>query len=169
MATKKPSVAGVSDKTPRDFVCMGYRLVVGGKLAMKVGVLDDRGEAVLHTGLYVSPNRARRSTGGVYTGAAFSPDGGTAFDLPKAYWKSQWKSKADVLEWTALTDAADIDKKVIALETDAKRMNEIEAIMLPLRRLYTKAAQPPYDGATMEALRKAVLLALAAPIRKDER
>ncbi len=67
----------------------------------------------------------------------------------------------------ARDEAFETQQCLAKLELDAKKVNELEALLLPLRKQYAVYSRQ-YDYAGQEALEQAVLRALRSPPRKVE-
>ncbi len=154
--SEKPSVA-------RDYVYAGRRKTASGK---SVGVIRQVVDGVLAADrLYEAKVLKGKVIGGLYRGASFH-DGGSD-KLKEASYVGYWKNAEDIIQWKALDDAFESEERQAKLESDAKKINEIEEIMLPLRKLYA-GYNKRYDHAGKEALEKAVLRALRSAPRKAE-
>lgn len=148
---------------PFDFVYAGRRALKGDKPGAEIfkvvdGQLGDR---------YVFAAKSLRGSviGGVYRGAMFSKD--QARGLGCVAFVERWKDSVACIDWRSRDEAFDANQRRNKLEADSKRVNEIEAILLPLRKLYASYTRQ-YDQAGKEALEQAVLRALRSPPRKSE-
>lgn len=101
--------------------------------------------------------------GGVYDGAEF--DDGGAKGLSIAQYVGRWPDEAQRLEWAALDSQAETNAASAKLESDEKRRCEIEAILLPLRKLVHAKR---HDPAAQQAIVNAVVRALHVAPRKEE-
>lgn len=150
---------------PKDFVCMGMRLVTGGKKGVELGILNDKLEIVDRLTFSLSRG-VNLSVGHVYTGATFSE--GSVKGLARVNWRPmKWPNAGEVLEWEAKEAAAQTDYKHRKLHADATRLGEIERIMQPLRSQYA-ALRARYDMEGCSALELAVKQVLTKPLRKSE-
>jgi len=103
--------------------------------------------------------------GGVYRGAEFTDS--QARGLGAVTFVERWKDQLACIDWRARDEAFEADHRRVKLEADAKKVNEVEAMLLPLRKLYASYSRK-YDNAGKEALEQAVLRALRSPPRKCE-
>lgn len=146
----------------QDFVFTGWR-EHKGRLYLAVTPIQD-GE-LLNTGHYSTKGKRRWVVGGVYTGAMFSSD--TAKGLEQARYDRMWDDKGAIIHWQAVSDEAEATVRSVKVETDARKRNEIEAAMLPLRKQYAVLLKQR-DRAGLAALENAVVRALRAPVRAAE-
>jgi hypothetical protein len=148
---------------PFDFVYAGRRALKGDKPgAQIIRIVDAR---LADTFVFDAKHLKGRVVGGVYRGALFSK--GTARGLGSAAFVERWKDQSLCIEWRAHDEAFEADQRLLKLEADAKKLNEIEAMLLPLRKLYASYTHR-HDNAGKEALEKALLRALRSPPRKTE-
>jgi hypothetical protein len=152
-----------SDFLPFDFVYAGQRALEGNKPGAEIYKLVDGrlGDSYV----FAAKSLKGKVLGGMYRGAEFSPD--KARGIGSAAYIGRWKEMTDCVIWRAREEAFETAQRLIKLESDAKKVNEIEAIMLPLRKLYATYARQ-YDHAGKEALEQAVMRALRSPPRKSE-
>lgn len=148
---------------PFDFVYAGRRALIGDKPGVEIfrivcGRLAD-------SYVFSSKSLKGNAIGGVYRGATFTDD--QAHGLGAAKFVERWKDQVACIDWRARDEAFEASQRRIKLEADAKKVNEIEAMMLPLRKLYASYTRQ-YDNAGKEALEQAVLRALRSPPRKCE-
>lgn len=116
--------------------------------------------------LYDPKALKKLAIGGVYRGVTFCD--GTARGLEKARFVGRWsESEAMLMDWRARDDAVESAQRLAKLEADTRKHSELEALLLPVRKLYA-AYTRKYDKAGLEALEQAVLRALRAPPRKTE-
>jgi hypothetical protein len=155
--------AETSDFLPSDFVYAGRRALQGGKPGVEVFQIVDGCLAGRY--LFAAKSLKGCAIGGVYRGALFSND--QARGLGAAAFVERWKDKLACIDWRARDEAFEADQRSIKLEADAKKFNEVESMLLPLRKLYATYSRQ-YDHAGKEALEKAVLRALRSPPRKSE-
>lgn len=145
-----------------DFVFCGWR-EIKGRLYMAVVPLRD-GE--MQEASYFSTKGKRRWViGGVYTGAEFGE--ASAKGLDQTCYVRKWEDQGAIIQWQAISDKAESIVRGLKVEADARKRNEIEAAMLPLRKQYA-ALQKQRDRAGLAALEEAVLRALRAPVRAAE-
>ncbi|MDW2095444.1 hypothetical protein R7097_28330, partial [Vibrio sp. 1866] len=78
-----------------------------------------------------------------------------------------WEVQGDKIEWQAKSEQAEALARSEKLEADDRKRNELEELMLPIRKQYG-ALTKRRDRAGAAALEEAVLRALRAPIRKAE-
>lgn len=151
------------DFQPFDFVYAGRRAMVGNKAG---GMIHRVVEGRLAEGeLFDAKTFKSMAIGGVYRGAVFAES--RARGLAGARFVERWKDSARCIDWRARDEAYEADKRHDKLQADARKINEIEAMLLPLRKLYATYRQK-YDHAGQEALEQAVLRALRANPRKSE-
>ncbi|WP_432263361.1 hypothetical protein [Cupriavidus sp. TMH.W2] len=154
---------GVEEITDMDFVYCGKRLLANGKVAVSIrtirdGKLDDER-------LFGHSKKFERAIGVVYSGASFSAN--SARGIAEARYARQWAVQADLIDWRVRDEQVDSEVRVKKLEADAKRTNEIERLLLPLRSQYERYRKQ-HDHAGMEALTAAVLRALVSSPRTTE-
>ncbi|WP_122423282.1 hypothetical protein [Pseudomonas viridiflava] len=148
---------------PFDFVYAGRRALKGDKPGAEIhrvigGKLSDS---------FVFDSKALKCNviGGVYRGALFTDN--QARGLGAVQYVERWRDQGACIDWRARDEAFAATRRLKKLEADAKKVNEIEAIMLPLRKQYA-AYTRQYDHAGQEALEQAVLRALRAAPRITE-
>lgn len=158
--TKQPDTA---EFQPFDFVYSGRCALKGGKAGAEIHRLDDGRLA----GSYVFEARSLKGKviGGIYRGALFTDNKARGLDDVK--YVDRWKDQGACIDWRARDEAFDTNQRLCKLEAEAKKINEIEAIMLPLRKLHATYLRQ-YDNAGKEALEQAVMRALRSPPRKTE-
>jgi hypothetical protein len=165
MASGLDKTVAASEFVALDFVYCGRRWSKSsGSMmlcvrAIKDGVLQD-------AGLYAFDRKAHRAIGGVYSGAVFSEEGIRNLSGDLVY-QRRWDVREDLIDWQARDEAAESASRSKKLEADAKKISEIEKIMLPLRVQYENYRKKR-DHAGMEALRAAVVNALASSPRSTE-
>ena len=146
-----------SEFLPFDFVYAGRRVLKGDKAGAEIfRIVDGR---IADSFVFAAKSLKGRVIGGVYRGAEFSNN--QARGLGAVEFVHRWKDQG------ARDEAFETEQRRSRLEADAKKVNEIEAIMLPLRKLYASYSRQ-YDHAGKEALEQAVLRALRSPPRKTE-
>lgn len=145
-----------------DFVFCGWR-ESGGRLLMAVAPLRDG--SMQETSYFTTKGKRRWVIGGIYTGAEFGES--SAKGLDQARYSSKWEDRGVIIQWQAVSDKAESIVRGQKVEADARKRNEIEAAMLPLRKQYA-ALQKQRDRAGLAALEEAVLRALRAPVRAAE-
>lgn len=148
---------------PFDYVYAGRRALKGGKVGAKIyRIVDNR---IGDSFYFEAKDLKGKVIGGVYRGALFTDD--KARNLDSVKYIDRWKDQGACIDWRARDEAFDASQRLAKLESDAKKVNEIEAIMLPLRKQYATYTRQ-YDHAGKEALEQAVLRALRSPPRKVE-
>lgn len=116
--------------------------------------------------LFEFSRKAHRTVGGVYTGATFSTTSARGLEASLKYTR-QWQDRADLIDWQSRDGAAESSARTKKLEGDAKKVSEIEKIMLPLRKQF-EGYRAKRDQAGMKALRAAVIAALTSTPRQTE-
>jgi len=152
--------------TPREFVYCGRRHLINGKLAFSVRAIADDG-TLMDERLFMFDRKAHRSVGGVYSGASFSETQAAGLSANLKFVR-RWPDGGDQIAWEALDGAAEVADRARKMEADDKKNSEIEGSMVPLRAQFERFRHMR-DRGGMEALRAAVLAALEAPLRPDER
>lgn len=145
-----------------DFVFCGWR-ESRGRLLMAVTPLRDG--VMQETSYFSTKSKRRWVIGGIYTGAEFGES--SARGLDQARYTSKWEDQGDIIQWQAVSDKAESIVRGQKVEADARKRNEIEAVMLPLRKQYA-ALLKQRDRAGLAALEEAALRALRAPVRATE-
>lgn len=135
----------------QDFVYAGRRLLKSGKMGGEVFVVA--GSALGERMLFDYRTLKGKAVGGIYRGASFSAD--QVRDLSKASYQGQWADDLARVDWRVRDEAAEAEQRTDKLEADAKRVHEIEELLLPLRKLYasywglgsngTKNQRKPYQ------------------------
>lgn len=148
----------------RDFVYAGRRVITGGRIGHSVYPISDDGE-LMEERLYAL-DKFSAIVGGRYTGAEFAET--KSIGVANAKYVDGWHDRESKIDWEAEDRAAEIEIAAKRLAGNAKRLNEIDAIMLPLRKR-AQAARARGDYATLIALRAAVAASLDKPPRKDEK
>lgn len=147
-----------------DFIYAGRRLLKGGRVGVIIfrevtpGRLDDGA-------LYDGKEFKRHVIGGIYRGATFSSTGSRG--LSTAAYAGRWAVVENCIDWRARDEATESELRTAKLAKDAQKVHEIEAILLPLRKLYAGYAKRR-DSAGQEALEEAVLRALRCAPRSIE-
>lgn len=152
-----------ADFHPFDYVYTGRCTLKGGKTGGQLGRLIDG--RIEDTFVFEARNFKGKAIGGIYRGATFGDQ--SARGLEGAKYVGRWSDESACIDWRARDDALEAKMRLAKLEADAKRMNDIEVILLPLRKLYASYARR-YDHAGKEALEQAVLRALRSLPRKSE-
>jgi hypothetical protein len=164
--SQSPPAAEVkeSEHRPLDLAYCGRRWTDSGKLFVVICPIK---EGVLQKEMWFDFDRkAVRTVGGVYSGASFSEKGVRGLSARLQYLR-QWPDSSQLLDWQARDEDAEVQARSKKLEGDAKRVSEIEKIMLPLRAQY-EGYRKKHDVAGMRALRAAVQNALMSAPRKTE-
>jgi hypothetical protein len=152
-----------SEFLPFDFIYAGRRALKGDKPGAEIfRIIDGR---LADSFVFASKNLKGNVIGGVYRGAEFTDS--QARGLGSATFVERWKDQLACIDWRARDEAFEADQRRIKLQADAKKVNEVEAMLLPLRKLYASYSRQ-YDHAGKEALEQAVLRALRSPPRKSE-
>lgn len=148
---------------PRDFVYLGRREGRNGVVLARIAQIENGQLADFEA--YSADTFKKHIVGGIYRGATFCEGG--AKGLSGSTWVGRWHGEQIVMEAKVLDDAVTSMLRSKKLMADSKKINEIEAMLLPLRKLYAAYARK-YDHAGKEALEAAVLRALRAAPRKSE-
>lgn len=154
--TDQPSVA-------LDYVFAGRRRTVTGKLVAVIRKII--GDTLEKDELYDAKLLKGKVVGCIYRGATFH-EGGSK-NLKEAAFIGYWKDSESIIQWKALDEVVESAERQAKLESDAKKINEIEQLLLPLRKIHS-GYNKRYDHAGKEALEQAVLRALRSPPRKSE-
>ncbi|MCK9709870.1 hypothetical protein [Pseudomonas syringae] len=153
----------VPEFLPFDFVYAGRRALKGDKPGAEIfRIIEGR---LADSYVFASKALKGHAIGGVYRGAQFTNS--QARGLGTATFVERWSDQLACIDWRARDEAFDASQRLIKLEADAKKVNEVEAMLLPLRKLYASYSRQ-YDHAGKEALEQAVLRALRSPPRKSE-
>lgn len=155
--------AEAADFSPFDFVYVGRRALQGGKPGGEIRKIVDG--QLTDAYVFAAASLKGRVIGCIYRGAHFSSS--QARGLAAAEFVGRWEDQGDLIDWKARDQAFETEQRRFKMEADAKKVNEIEAIMLPLRKLYASYSRK-YDHAGKEALEQAVLRALRAQPRATE-
>ncbi|MBX8557164.1 hypothetical protein K5D56_26510 [Pseudomonas cichorii] len=151
------------DFLPFDFVYAGRRALKGDKPGAEIfRIVDGR---ISDSFVFEAKSLKGKVIGGIYRGALFTDT--QARGLGAVNFVERWKDQLACINWRARDEAFEADQRRIKLEADAKKVNEVEAMLLPLRKLYASYSRQ-YDHAGKEALEQAVLRALRSPPRKCE-
>lgn len=149
---------------PFDFVYAGRRALKSGKPGAEIYRLIE-GRIADSFVFEAKVLKGSNVIGGVYRGALFTDS--KARGLDSVMFVDRWKDQGACIDWRARDEAFEAKQRLSKLEADAKKINEIEAILLPLRKQYATYMRQ-YDNAGKEALEQAVLRALRSPPRKAE-
>lgn len=156
--------------TPMAFVYTGRRWQ-NGKLYVAIAPMTgERRNAAEKHDLYEVSKTTRALTkmpvGAVCTGAEFSDTSVRGLSAAKYqgmydgdHGQTEQDARAVRATWQALDQQAAVLQRAAAMARDAKAVNEIENMLLPLRKQYHGAAMRG-DYTTMEALKAAVIRAL---------
>lgn len=146
-----------------DFVYTGRRAMKGNKPGAEVFRIEN---GRLRNGyIFTIMSLKGKVIGGVYRGAQFSDT--HALGIGTATFVERWSGQSDCIVWRARDEAFDANQRLLKLEADAKKVNEIESMLLPLRKLHASYSRQ-YDHAGKEALEQAVLRALRSAPRRSE-
>jgi len=148
-----------------DFVFAGRRILEKNKMGALIYPIKTNGELGAAR-LYGYKFFKRCAVGGVYTGAKFTDNQISGHSA--ARYKQQWANLEQRIEWRALDEGAETQDRQAKLEADARKISDIERIMLPLREAYASFSRR-YDRAGQQALEGAVLAALRAAPRRSEK
>lgn len=149
---------------PREFVYAGKREVKGGYGISVLPIMPDGSLGKKYLFSYDKEWRSR-AVGSVYGTAQFSAT--SAKGLSGAKWLRMWPNSMDRAEWKASHDDAEEVSASRILEADARKMREIETILLQVRIRY-EALRKQYDVDSMYALERAVVRALKTAPRVVE-
>ena len=151
------------DFLPFDFVYAGRRALKGDKPGVEIyRIVDGR---LAYSFVFEAKSLKGKVIGGVYRGALFTDTKARGFG--SVQFVDRWNDKGACIDWRARDEAFEAQQRLAKLESDAKKMNELEALLLPLRKQYAVYSRQ-YDNAGKEALEQAVLRALRSPPRKVE-
>lgn len=154
-----------ADKTEAlDFVYCGRRVLTNGKLGICVAPIRDG--KLQREMLFLYERKAHRYVGGVYSGAEFNERQMVGLTANLKYVRP-WTVQHELIDWQARDQHAEAEARAKKLEDDAKKVSEIERVLLPLRVQY-ESYRKQRDLAGMEALRSTVLSALASTPRTNE-
>lgn len=148
--------------TPRDFIYAGRRILTGGKIGHCIIPLDD-GE-LMEPRHYELTSKYKAIIGGVYAGAEFSETKSVGVNIAKF---QKVRHDPEKIDWLADDRLVDTELATRRLLSDAKRLNEIDAAMLPIRKRLA-AARSRGDMATAIAIRQAVMASLERPPTQAE-
>jgi hypothetical protein len=147
-----------------EYVYCGRRWSVSEKLLISVRPIKD-GE-LLREMLFDFDRKMVRSVGGVYSGASFHDNGARGLSSANRF-ERLWQDKSDLIDWQVKDENVEIAARSKKLESDSKKVSEIEKILLPLRQQY-ESYRVKRDLAGMAALSSAVQRALQAAPRTSE-
>lgn len=147
-----------------DFVYCGRRTLSNGKMGFAVAPIRDG--KLQRQMLFPFDRKAHRAVGGVYSGAEFNDSQALGLNGALKYVR-RWTVQHDLVDWQARDDHAESEARTKKLEGDAKKVSEIERVLLPLRVQY-ESYRKRRDHAGMEALRSAMLNALMSAPRTGE-
>lgn len=153
-----------AEARPLDFVYVGRRLN-GGQAVAAIRCILASGKLADDEAYYQLKAFKGYVLGGVYSGAAFA--GSQVRGLNLAKYVSRWPGMAEQVDWRARDEQVEEQLRTDKLLKDAKKVHEVEAIMLPLRKLY-ESYRHRRDSAGCEALEQAVLRALRVAPRASE-
>lgn len=145
-----------SDLVPQDFVFTGKVRVAGGGLGIKILLINADG-TLGPDRVFKHSRKMDKTIGGVYTGASFNES--SALGLDNVRYKNQWDDKDAITDWRIKSEHVERIIRVKKLEGDAKRINEIDDVMAPLRKTFDNYRRIG-DYAGMDALEAAVLRSL---------
>jgi hypothetical protein len=151
------------DFLPFDFVYAGRRALKGNKPGAEIlRIVDGR---IADSFVFEAKSLKGKVIGGIYRGALFTDT--KARGLGSVTFVERWNDQGACIDWRARDDAFEAQQRLAKLESDAKKVNELEALLLPLRKQYAVYVRQ-YDSAGKEALELALLRALRTPPRKVE-
>lgn len=149
---------------PADYVYIGKRQLRDGKLGHFIMRLTADGELTKESG-YRDLKRFHPVIGGVYRGAVFNETHSKGVDTAK--FERKWPDVIKLLEWQSLDRVAEAAMKLKRIEADARRTNEMDIILLPIRRaIYNANRRGDYTEAS--AIRSAVTISLNKPLLDSE-
>lgn len=160
----KATTPNAEKGVPHDFVYGGRRLLVGDKVGAAifvVGELGALGEALL----FDAKSFKHHAIGGVYRGATFSEK--SIHGIGNAKYVEMWQGQAQRIDWRSRDEAVESELRLLKMVKDTKKVHEIEAILLPLRKMYAGYASRR-DSAGQEALEEAMIRALRTAPRSGE-
>lgn len=114
-----------------------------------------------------APGKAvgNKLVGGMYTGAKFNGEG-SVIGLNNAKFYGKWKDQEQLIKWQMRNKETEAEKAAKKVAQDSS-VDELEKILLPLRKLYDKYYQMRRPDLTRQ-LRHAVVNALQVPPRQKE-
>jgi hypothetical protein len=139
----------------KDFVYCGKCRITGGIGQVYRAIEEDGSlgkEFVLK-----ADRKYPKVIGGIYAGAKWSAT--QVMGLSASTYKGYWKIQDDLIGWKAKTEQIEVEVRIKKLENDAKRIDEIDIILAPLRKTYSNYRRIG-DVAGMEALSAAVVRSL---------
>lgn len=150
----------------RDFIYCGKRWSESrDKLMVEIHQLD--GEVQGKPSFYLYDKSWKGfAPGGVYRGASFSD--ASIKGITSARFLRLWANPSDRYGWKALDEAAECTHRSKKVQQDVRKTNEFEEVMLPLRKAYQNL-KSRRDFAGTYAMEQAILRALQAPLRADEK
>lgn len=166
MAKQAPVQIDDTELVAKDYVYLGKRVNSKMEPVAAIRLINEDGTLDADEALYKFDRKMNKNVGGVYTGAKFTSNGSSR-GLAEARWKRMWDNQEDRIKWSALNDEAESRLRSAKLEKEEGRINDIEQIMLPLRKTYENM-RFRHDWAGQEALEKAVLRALRSAPRVIE-
>lgn len=147
----------------RDYVYCGV-VFFDNSLSVVICQINENGE--LAPANYYDYKKSRdKVISGIYRGASFSDTSARGID--NAIYQGYYSDNEKIISWKARNDQARTKERTAKLEKDAKRINEIDNILLPLRKIYA-GYRKKNDYAGIKALQNAVLRSLQTPIRQSE-
>lgn len=153
-----------ADFVPTDYVYIGRVLSGTGKVYGKIQQVNG---GKLHGDILPYDFKVLKGkvVGCIYTGAKFGPT--AARGLSQATYCGRWHDAGQIMDWKIRDDAVATEIRTAKDEQNSKRIDEIESIMLTLRKRYA-AYDRQRDHAGKEALEAAVLRALRSAPRDKE-
>jgi hypothetical protein len=116
-------------------------------------------------GLYLHKKGGEKVIGGIYRGALFSEK--SSSNLDAASFVEKYHDTESIIQWKARNDQAKTQDRILKLEKDAEKGNEMDAMLITVRKLYSNYRKRN-DFAGMEAIEAAMLRSLRTPIRQSE-
>jgi hypothetical protein len=157
----------VSDETEtltsRDFIYAGRRMLTGGRVGHCIIPIGDNGE-FMEERYYQLTTKYKAIIGAVYTGAEFGETKSIGVNVAKF---QKVRHDPEKIDWIAEDRLVDIELATKRLLGDARRINEIDTAMLPIRKRLA-AARSRGDISTALAIRQAVIASLERPPTKAE-
>ena len=126
----------IEESTPKDYVYAGQRLAKG-KRYVEIVPIDPATGALEKSMWFAAKRDLIKSVGAVYRGACFSE--GQALGIATARFETMWRDREDALRWEAYDAQALASLKQAKIEADSTRVAQIDTVLLPLRRIYSRA------------------------------
>lgn len=153
--------------TPAEFVYLGVRQGQDNKPRVSLAVIQENGKLSPTRVYSMTKEFKRRVIGGVYKGARFDEDH-AMYGAPAAVFDRLWPDADQRAIWQALAQDEEDNMAVRRIETDERRISEIDKAMIPLRKIY-HAAVKRGDLPGAYAVERAIVRSLHRPLRVNEK